>query len=54
MGGPIVAGVAAIGSAVASLVTSSLLLTPAIFFVSRANSQSTKEADVKAESVPAD
>jgi hypothetical protein len=54
MGGPIVAGVAAIGSAVASLVTSSLLLTPAMFFVSRANSQSTKEADMEVDSAPAD
>ena len=53
MGGPIVAGVGAIGSAVASLVTSSLLLTPAMFFVSRANSQSTKDADVVAEPKPA-
>jgi len=50
MGGPLVAGIAAIGSAVASLVTSGLLLTPALFFVSRANSQSMTEA----ESVPAD
>ena len=45
MGGPIVAVVAAVGSAVASLVTSSLLLVPAMFFVSRANSQSRDEAD---------
>lgn len=54
MGGPIVAGAAAVGSAVASLVTSSLLLTPAMFFVGRASSRSTQEAEVKAESVPAD
>ena len=54
MGGPIVAGIAAIGSAIASLVTSGLLLTPALFFVSRANSQSAEEADAEAESVPAD
>ena len=54
MGGPIVAGVAAVGSAVAALMTSSLLLTPAMFFVSRANSQSTKDTDVEVESVPAD
>ena len=53
-GGPIVAGVAAVGSAVASLVTSSLLLTPAMFFVSRANSESTKDADVSVESASAD
>ena len=45
MGGPIVAVVAAFGSAVASLVTSSLLLVPAMFFVSRANAQSIHEAD---------
>jgi hypothetical protein len=42
MGGPIVA---AVGSAVASLVTSSLLLVPAMFFVSRANSMSSTEPD---------
>ena len=46
MGGPIVAVIAAVGSAVASLVTSSLLLTPALFFIRRANSQSMSEADV--------
>jgi DHA3 family tetracycline resistance protein-like MFS transporter len=40
LGGPIVAVIAAFGSAVASLVTSSLLLTPALFFIRRANSQS--------------
>ena len=45
MGGPIVAVVAAVGSAVASLVTSSLLLVPAMFFVSQANSQFRDEAD---------
>jgi DHA3 family tetracycline resistance protein-like MFS transporter len=45
MGGPIVAVVAAVGSAVASLVTSSLLLVPAMFFVNRANSQSVDEAE---------
>ncbi len=39
LGGPIVAVIAAFSSAVASLVTSSLLLTPALFFVSRANTQ---------------
>ncbi len=36
MGGPIVAVIASVGSAVASLVTSSLLLIPALFFVNRA------------------
>jgi len=56
MGGPIVAVIAAVGSAVASLVTSGLLLTPALLFVSRANSQSANEADADAEAepVPAD
>ena len=39
MGGPIVAMIAAVGSAVASLVTSGLLLSPALFFIRRANSQ---------------
>jgi DHA3 family tetracycline resistance protein-like MFS transporter len=52
MGGPIVAVIAAISSAVASLVTSSLLLTPALFFIRRANSQSVNESDM--ESAPAD
>jgi DHA3 family tetracycline resistance protein-like MFS transporter len=46
LGGPIVAVIAAVGSAVASLVTSGLLLTPALFFVSRANSKSANEGDV--------
>lgn len=52
MGGPIVAVIASVGSAVASLVTSGLLLTPALFFVSRANSRSADDAE--AESVSAD
>ena len=52
MGGPIVAGIAAVGSAVAALVTSGLLLTPALFFIGRANSHSREEAN--AESLPAD
>jgi DHA3 family tetracycline resistance protein-like MFS transporter len=52
MGGPIVAVIAALGSAVASLVTSSLLLTPALFFINRANARSAEEAE--AEAVPAD
>ncbi len=47
LGGPIVAVIAATGSAVASIVTSSLLLTPALFFTRRANSQSVNEADVR-------
>jgi DHA3 family tetracycline resistance protein-like MFS transporter len=54
MGGPIVAVIASVGSAVASLVTSSLLLIPALFFVSRANSQSENEAKVDIDPLPAD
>lgn len=54
LGGPIVAVIAAVGSAVASLVTSSLLLTPALFFIRRANAQSMSEAEGEAEIVPAD
>ena len=50
MGGPIVAVIAAAaGSAVTSLITSGLLLMPAMFFVNRANAQSTNEADVEVE-----
>jgi DHA3 family tetracycline resistance protein-like MFS transporter len=54
MGGPIVAVIAAFGSTIASLVTSSLLLTPALFFTRRANSQSVMEADGETEAVPSD
>jgi DHA3 family tetracycline resistance protein-like MFS transporter len=54
MGGPIVAVIAAFGSAVASLVTSSMLLTPALYFVGRANSISAKDADGEAEPTSAD
>lgn len=54
IGGPIVAVIAAVGSAVTSLVTSGLLLTPAIFFISRANSQSANEAALEAGSTIAD
>jgi DHA3 family tetracycline resistance protein-like MFS transporter len=54
MGGPIVAVIASVGSAVASLVTSSLLLVPALFFVSRANTHSENEADSDPEPLPAD
>lgn len=54
LGGPIVATIAAVSSAVASLVTSGLLLTPALFFIRRANSHSANEADGDAEIVPAD
>ena len=52
MGGPIVAVIAAAGSAVASLVTSSLLLTPALYFIGRANAPSKDEAET--EPLPAD
>jgi DHA3 family tetracycline resistance protein-like MFS transporter len=54
MGGPIVAVIASVGSTVASLVTSSLLLTPALFFTGRANVQSKEEMDRGAEPLPAD
>jgi len=54
MGGPIVAVIASLGSAVASLVTSSLLLVPALFFVSRANAHSENEAEADPEPLPAD
>jgi DHA3 family tetracycline resistance protein-like MFS transporter len=54
MGGPVVAAIASIGSTVASLVTSSLLLTPALFFIGRANVQSRDGADSEAQPVPAD
>ena len=54
LGGPIVAVIAAVGSAVASLVTSSLLLSPALFFIRRANSQSATEADGDLEIMPID
>lgn len=54
LGGPLVAVIASVGSAVASLVTSGLLLTPALFFIGRANSQSRNELQAEAEPVPAD
>jgi MFS transporter, DHA3 family, tetracycline resistance protein len=54
MGGPIVAGIASVGSAMAALVTSGLLLTPALFFIERANSQSKDELDIGTSSLPAD
>jgi len=54
LGGPVVAVIASVSSAVASLVTSGLLLTPALFFIGRANSQSREEADAAVEPVPAD
>ena len=54
MGGPIVAAIASVGSAVSALVTSGLLLTPALFFIQRANLQSVSETDGEAKPVPAD
>jgi DHA3 family tetracycline resistance protein-like MFS transporter len=54
LGGPVVAVIASLGSTVASLVTSSLLLTPALFFIGRANSQSSADVDVESEPLPAD
>jgi DHA3 family tetracycline resistance protein-like MFS transporter len=54
VGGPIVAVVAALGSAGASLVTSGLLLSPALFFIRRANSQSRDEADEDVDVVSVD
>jgi hypothetical protein len=55
VGGPIVAVIAAVGSAVASLVTSSLLLSPALLFIRRANTQSAIDADADiVESASAD
>jgi MFS transporter, DHA3 family, tetracycline resistance protein len=54
LGGPIVAVIASVGSAAASLVTSGLLLTPALFFIGRANSQSRDSADAEAQPLPAD
>jgi len=45
MGGPIVAMIAAVGSAVSSLVTSGILLSPALYFINRANAQSVLEGE---------
>lgn len=54
LGGPIVAVIAAVGSATASLVASGLLLTPALFFINRANSQSMDVDSGEIEPVPVD
>jgi hypothetical protein len=54
LGGPVVAVIASAGSAVASLVTSGLMLLPALYFVSRANSQSAQDGEVGTEALPAD
>jgi MFS transporter, DHA3 family, tetracycline resistance protein len=45
LGGPVVAVIASVGSAVAALVTSGLLLTPALFFIRRANSRFGEDAE---------
>jgi hypothetical protein len=54
LGGPLVAAIASLGSAVASLVTSGLLLTPALFFIGRANAEVANGASTDAETVAAD
>jgi DHA3 family tetracycline resistance protein-like MFS transporter len=54
LGGPIVAVIASVGSTVASLVTSGLLLMPALFFITRANSRSTQEVDIDTGPIPVD
>jgi DHA3 family tetracycline resistance protein-like MFS transporter len=54
LGGPLVAAIASVGSAVASLVTSGLLLTPALFFIGRANAEVANGASTEAETVAAD
>jgi DHA3 family tetracycline resistance protein-like MFS transporter len=54
VGGPIVAVFASLGSTLIPLVTSGMLLTPALWFVSRANSGSAHELDVEADPAPAD
>lgn len=54
LGGPVVALIASIGSAITALVTSGFLLTPALFFIRRANSQSREEMEAEVEPLPAD
>lgn len=54
LGGPLVAVIASLSSAVASLVTSGILLTPALFFIRRANTRSRDESDLAAETARAD
>jgi DHA3 family tetracycline resistance protein-like MFS transporter len=54
LGGPVVALIAAFGSAIAALMTSSLLLTPALFFTRRANLQSMDDTQTKIEPLSAD
>jgi DHA3 family tetracycline resistance protein-like MFS transporter len=54
MGGPTVAVVAALGSTVVPLVTSGLLLMPALWFVGRANAGPTNEPDVDTDPAPVD
>jgi DHA3 family tetracycline resistance protein-like MFS transporter len=48
-GGPVVGLVARFYSVVAALISSALLLAPALFLVGRANSQSEGEASFEAE-----
>ncbi len=52
LGGPAVAMIASVGSAIASLVTSGLLLTPALYFIGRANAQSQEGTEMEAEPLP--
>jgi DHA3 family tetracycline resistance protein-like MFS transporter len=54
LGGPLVALIASIGSAVAVLSTSGFLLTPALFFIRRANAQTREGMEAEVEPVPAD
>lgn len=54
LGGPLVALIASIGSAVAVLLTSGFLLTPALFFIRRANSQTRAGMEAEVEPAPAD
>jgi MFS transporter, DHA3 family, tetracycline resistance protein len=54
LGGPIVAGIASVGSAVASLITSGLLLTPALFFIGRANAQSKEDVELETGAIRAE
>lgn len=54
IGGPLVAMFAALGSTIIPLVTSGLLLTPALWFVSRANSGLRPEPDAEVDPVPID
>lgn len=48
-GGPLAAGVAGLVSVSASILTSGLLLTPAIPLIGRANAQSREQAEAESE-----